>query len=285
MVGGLRNRAPTELVEAMMRVGNAEAIISGGEDFLKANAQRLNGLVAEGKGVQLGINQPVGIRELGELVVRQKLAMLKDQIGAANPDGTIWPALTNGFADFWNIIQQINERGKVRLDTAVISSGHDKAIEDTFRAHGLNQPDLMITDDDIRGMDQPRLSRLRNKPGPLTLGLAYRDWRKIEGFAAEHNNTFAPIERAGQIAYFGDDPKKDILLGQRSQVTAGLFKEGETYHTDRGSGVVTFGNWRSIGNVLVNHEASLRQGVSLRNIFISNGIGIENITHRGGVER
>ncbi len=116
--GGLRNRAPREVVQRLLEVGY-------------------------GNGCDLG--------EATEHLVEHKVTcLLTKAFGQPLEDGTPWPRLTQGFAVFWQKIKPHSD-----VFTAILSSGHEECIVKTFCMHNLMPPDLIVTDDEFRRLEKP----------------------------------------------------------------------------------------------------------------------------------
>jgi HAD superfamily hydrolase (TIGR01549 family) len=130
--GGLRNRAPMEIV------------------------------------MELGVPKDRLI-EMTNRMVERKLAYLLPAIGSKMESGELWPPLTKGFAEFWSATDELRAHG--RLLIAVVSNGHDAFINKAFDVHKLSRPDALVTDDDVRGLSDVEPSR-KSKPDPLILEIA-----------------------------------------------------------------------------------------------------------------
>lgn len=138
--GGLRNRAPAELVRALLPLAQGVYVRKRTEDFIQA-----------------------------------KLAYLMAQIGQ-QPDGSIWPPPCPGFVDFW---RSIPDCAQERVYTGVISSGHTAFIERVWKAYGLSPPDVIVSEDDIRPRRQPQSLVRRVKPAVLPLALGRYKLRRL----------------------------------------------------------------------------------------------------------
>src|SRR5262249_40500792 len=102
-VGGLKNRAPRALVEAMFAESDKPIVLTArARHYFRDHASKLAGYVPEGKGVPLERwNAADPFDQMVELVVRLKLQILAAQVGTQLPNGDLWPALTTGFRTFW----------------------------------------------------------------------------------------------------------------------------------------------------------------------------------------
>lgn len=183
-LGGLRNRSPREVVSELQQSG-----------FLACeNATALT-------------NKLVG----------HKIDCLTNQIGQALPDGTLWPRLTEGFADFW---RQVVANSSVF--TAILSSGHRAFIIRTFQVHELALPDFIITDDELRILPEPL-----SKPDP-----------RLWGYLLQESH-ITPLDSL----YIGDDQVKDGGLARNAGVPFLHFApEGAPDFALGGS----FADWRDV---------------------------------------
>lgn len=116
--GGLRNRAPREVVEELFDAG-----FGTGLDLTTATEHLVTSKI-----------QCLLTRAFGQLCV----------------DGAPWPRLTNGFGAFWRMVKERQE-----IATVILSSGHEDCIVRTFEMHNLPVPDLIVSDDDLRALPEP----------------------------------------------------------------------------------------------------------------------------------
>jgi phosphoglycolate phosphatase-like HAD superfamily hydrolase len=176
--GGLRNRAPSEVVQELQPRRSLDTIAPLAERLVQA---KLSHLVHQ-------IGQPVG--------------------------GGFWPLPCNGFVPFWHWLFAQNIR------TGVISSGHTAFIEQVFQLHGLERPDVIVSDDDVRGRRNVRPQWLQ-KPGTFMVTLARRR------LALEYGESRDSLARDKPgIIYFGDDAVKDGQLARAAGIRFGHFKPG-----------------------------------------------------------
>jgi len=235
-IGGLNNRAPTELIEAMTT--------RNGSLFDQPHDR--------------------SIPQLAEAFVQAKLDLLLGEIGAHSQDGNRWPAPCVGFLDFWNTIQKLKEQ-ELPITTGIISSGHSAFIEKTFDIWDQYLPDIIITEDDVRPRRFPKELNRRFKPGQLQTALAHREWLRMQGLWSFQGNSWcgegtihtARHTRDGVI-YFGDDPQKDGELAQGADIPFGLFDEGALFTINNNR--VTFGNWTDVASFLIKEQTSLQEG-------------------------
>ena len=187
--GGHHNRAPTEIVDALLKKGCYQSALSPDK--------------------------------LTERLIQLKLDVLLDEV---SPE---WPMPCYGFLNFWQTLEELRSTDGIDLRTAVISSGHEAFIRKTFDVWGVSQPDYLVTEDDIRPRRYPSEQERRFKPGCLSLAIAHRKWlvdTRGDGYSADIAASSKPF-----MIYLGDDDKKDGGLANKARLPFGLFKEGARY--------------------------------------------------------
>lgn len=140
--GGLRNRAPSEVVREL---------------FPDYELSEVNGLT-------------------DQLVVA-KLKRLSPQVGMPMGDGGHWPPPCDRFLDFWKSLSEYSDVGLAC--TAIVSSGHTELIERIWRFYGLRLPDVIVSDDTMRVLQRPPEELI--KPDPYMLNLAIQLLREKLG--------------------------------------------------------------------------------------------------------
>ena len=182
--GGLRNRAPIEVV---------------GELAAPANDRELNDLTDE-------LNE-------------KRLGMLMKEIGVRFPDGSMWPRLTKGYVEFYDKMK--NGGGSNQHVTDIIlSSGHEQFIEKTYEVYGLDRPTHIFAEETARqlatevSVDIAKLT----KPSPILMMVMYNLWRQDHSIPALSIDAPIPFDDRDRIIYVGDDPKKDGELAEGSNV-------------------------------------------------------------------
>ena len=268
-IGRLQNRAPCELVDVMIK--KEPSLSDPAFTFFEKNRERLNSMMPLGKGVALNA-ESVNQNTIAELLVRQKLSYLLDQIGTSFPDGSRWPKPCNGFTEFWDQLQILNNDLKGELTTAIISSGHGEFIRKTFDLWGLNPPDILISEDDIRGRKFPIEMERRVKPGEFSMALAHREYLHREKLWPP-DNPDAVIESRNRMIYFGDDPVKDGKLAEGANILFGWFNPNhKSGATPEG---ITFDNWQTVADLLSQHKGLMKEGRTFREILSQSTTGIE----------
>ena len=186
--GGLMNRSPGEVIDAICSHFTAEMLETGFSEQPKSYnvAHR-----AIDFSRQYGED---GARRLAtEQLVLEKLQTLLPEIGKQFPDGAFWPQPMPGFLEFWKRVS-----GDSNICTMILSSGHERFISCVFELYRLKQPDTMVTDDHVRNLAEPF-----SKPDPRFFEMGMTALRERY-----------PISAEAEALYFGDDPKKDGNLAQ-----------------------------------------------------------------------
>lgn len=248
-IGGLKNRAPIELVIALLEKAdnNKGGLIKRAKVFFEEHGKILKSYMPESKKIALEWDEENPIKTITEILVRVKLSRLLGEIG---PD---WPKPCSGFLDFFKTVEKINSEGMVNIQMAILSSGHDMFIKKTFECWGIKCPAMMVTDDDLREMDYPRNPKDRVKPSITLFNLIHSKWlikqTTISGYLELTDLIFKTRCR---IIYFGDDPNKDGLLARKAGVPFGLFAPDKKEEAKASwfKNEFSFNNWEHVSDFL-----------------------------------
>lgn len=197
VVGGLKNRAPTELVHDIVRA-EPKLVVHAMRtyDLLRTRVQHL---MPKGTGIPLvPIKGDNYLPLLGEMIVRLKLECLA---GEVSPQ---WPRPFDGVGE---LFEELRTRKK---KLALISSGHDSFIRSSFKAWGIQCPDIVLSDDVLRPLPGP----IAQKSKPSKLLIHY-----LLMMAAQSRID----ARWDQLAYFGDDLVKDGGLARNADIPFGWY--------------------------------------------------------------
>lgn len=177
--GGLRNRAPIEVVQELAP---------------DAKGDELNQLVDQFNGTKLGV--------------------LLEEIGSLFPDGTVWPRPTAGYLDLRERIEAARNAGLL-IDDLVLSSGHESFMRKIYHVWDVGLPTYIIDEETARQQAGDLTVEQLVKPSPVLMDIAHNTWRK--GYGLPEVSGHIPGER-GRIIYIGDDPDKDGELAKSSGV-------------------------------------------------------------------
>ena len=266
-LGGLKNKAPSELIRNII-ISGGRTLLDYAQTFFNHNFDHLNQFVPSEKSVPLVWNYEILDKVISELFVRQKLHYLMDQIGTQFPDGSVWPGPCKGFIEFWQYLQLLNKEIGGLIRTAIISSGHDYFIKKVFRTWSISLPDILVTEDDIRGRKYPKDIERRVKPGELPLALAHQEWLRMNNLTGFHFNVIDAKLTRDKILYFGDDLIKDGSLAYRAYIVFGLFtqegKINQQFNTN------SFSDWEIIVKHLQKWKNKMLEGYSFNEILSNN---------------
>ncbi len=153
-IGPLDSRSPMEVIRALLPTSkNGSVLIGKARKFLDSNHESLQGFVPAGKGAGLNWSSEDPHSVITEILVRVRMQLFWDEIGARFPDGRVWPEPCAGFLQFYGALRTFAShcvlRG-IRLEFGIVSSGHDRFIERCFDAWQVPRPELMVTDDLMR---------------------------------------------------------------------------------------------------------------------------------------
>lgn len=263
-LGGLSNRAPSELINLILKT-NIKEFTQKAHNFFQDNANHLSSLVLTTKGTPLVWDEKKVEQLVSELFVRKKLLYLLEQVGEKTADGQLWPPLTQGFLEFWGTVQKLKEED-IPLDTTIISSGHDIFINKVFELYNLSKPDIIVSEDDIRSRKYPKEIERRVKPGELPLALAHFYWLKEQGINHLNFDLETAKEVRNRMIYFGDDPSKDGKLSERAKIHFGLFDPNNLILMEQGN-FSKFEDWQTIGKLLEANKEMFNGGESLNRIL------------------
>lgn len=213
--GGLKNQAPGELIIRLIELE---------PDLVRRSTE----LHPE----KLG-NQPT-ISELTRLFVDLKLRYLLDEICET------WPRPCEGFLDFYAEISWLQSQG-LQVDMGIITNGHDLFVKQTFRVWGVECPQVMVTEEDIRDLSWPSCLEDRVKPAVFPYKLAMNRWRRLRR-----------VDHPSHVVYFGDDPHKDGGLAINAGVPFGLITEVPTDISGFPPGSFHFSDWRFVTQLLTS---------------------------------
>lgn len=280
----IHNFAPTEIVNLFYSNVQGRSMRENAYNFYSSNIDSLRDLVPSGKGASLAWVEGENTAVISEMLVRQKLKYLLDQVGEKTTNGDSWPMPTRGFEDFWNNINSIQQtnRGEVKVSTGVVSSGHENFIRKVFDQRRLNQPDIVVTEDDIRGrkyppLENPREAVRRYKPGLLPMALGHREWLKTQEMTGNNFSISGAYQSRDRIIYFGDDLKKDGEMAFASKIMFGHYKKDAEEPLRYNNAHITFSNWGEIGKLIKKRSDLLSEGASFREVFLKHpASGIED---------
>jgi phosphoglycolate phosphatase-like HAD superfamily hydrolase len=193
-IGGLQNRAPSELVCDLLAV----------EERLFLKAEKL---ANQTRNDRWDDNNPKN--SIAEMIVEAKLSFLLEEVSEK------WPLPFDGTLETLEAISGLS------IPFAVLSSGHERFIVKTFGVWGIPQPKFLVTEDDVRWRKFPADICKRVKPSVFPFSILHHRW--IKEIAANGHFLSAARDSRQRVIYFGDDPLKDGGLAKNVGVPFGWF--------------------------------------------------------------
>lgn len=203
--GGLSNRAPLDVIQDLITYDPSlirNALEHAQEYFTNPSDKSDigSGLMARFANRNRITHDELTIRAITEMLVVRKKEKLIPQISGE------WPSPMKGYEeDFVFEFEERRLRDWPHVHRAVVSSGHTDFIGTVYRTRGVPEPDVYMTDDEMRRQVQPR-----TKPDPFALELVERAW--MNAYVVPHVERSDPGYKAlmkGRQLYLGDDPDKD----------------------------------------------------------------------------
>ncbi len=192
--GGLRNRAPAEVVQEL----------APGADYEE-------------------------LEQLTARFVHAKLDILLGEIGSRFPDGEVWPRPMPGYLDLREQVESARAEGQL-IDDLMLTSAHEPFIFKTYEAWGVNRPTHVLAEDTVRRLDLGLPLQRLIKPSPLLMDLARSMWRQSYDLDSGDESD----DELKRMVYIGDDPVKDGELARQSGVDFMLLDKDNPLETWRG---------------------------------------------------
>lgn len=216
------------------------------------------------------------LRELGkealpllpavEKLVQEKLGHLVPEINES------WPIFYPGVKEFFQSVRE----GEIPVDLAIVSSGHNEFIEQSFKVNNIPVPEILITSDIARRKRPP--GREWYKPHTYQLAEGHRQWIRSNG---EYQNVHQVIGgsemflgrgnglRKSSMAYVGDDDVKDGGLAERSRIPfihVPFVKPNFTPDSSRGQ--LSVEGFSQLHSMLLDAAPALRDGATFSQILL-----------------
>lgn len=248
-IGGLKNRAPTELVKELLREDNNSLLFNKARNFYYERKGLFENLVPEEKGFLLKWPKEarsldeITLRTISEMVVRIKLSFLMKEVGTMQENEKTWPEPCRGFIAFFEFIHKMNKKKEGTFRIIILSSGHEFFIKKVFRSWGISPLPDMLTDDDLRDSS---LKETVAKPSAALFDI-------LKKKTNENKNQEQPLNTKNTL-YIGDDPEKDGELAKNARIPFMLF-----YGNDKkfeGSHQSFFDDWKTIISLLEKQQMS-----------------------------
>jgi FMN phosphatase YigB (HAD superfamily) len=167
--------------------------------------------------------------------------------------GRNWPKPCRGVLKFLEVIRKMNDNG-IDVQLSILSSGHEMFILKTFKIWGYSLPEIIVTDDDMRGRREGYLK----KPDGQLFNAIHLRWLAATRVNADQSQL---LETRQRMIYFGDDPKKDGGLAKAAGIAFGWFNP-----SGRKRGILgkffSFNDWRQISQLFSESKtiAAFKEG-------------------------
>lgn len=130
-------------------------------------------------------------------------------------NGESWPRPMPGFVEYAESLAEAKNEG-CPINFAILSAGHASFIRKCLETSGLAQPDIMITDETIRGMNSTLAPEQLTKPSLMPLQQAVLQWTAIIG--SKKTVDIHGSGMAERIKIIGDSEEKDGGLARNAGV-------------------------------------------------------------------
>lgn len=149
------------------------------------------------------------IQELLGSLIASKLDVLIAEIGSTFEDGSTWPRPVSGYFEFLAVLDQAHTDGQ-KIDTLILSSGHEPFIKKVYRSWGVEQPNHVIAQETAEKYVGNVV-----KPSSTLMDLAHLIWST--GYRVDTSRLdFDDVRR--RTLYVGDSAEKDGQLAKNSNV-------------------------------------------------------------------
>ncbi|MEK7518172.1 MAG: hypothetical protein AAB583_06545, partial [Patescibacteria group bacterium] len=223
-VTGLHGRTPSELVHDILEWGRNvnSPLIKHAINFYLRERSNVAVFIPEAKNGSLIWNDQNPESTITQMLVGRKLSYLLDEIGQ-DWTGEMWPRPTKGALEFIRSLVTLRQEG-LPLDFAVLSSGHELFIRKSFAVWDLPQPEILVTEDDIRPRKYPEEQETKFKPGPFPIALVHFKWLRRQNVSSDNPSFMTDaMESKKRILCIGDDPRRDSGMAHRANLTHYLY--------------------------------------------------------------
>lgn len=214
---GFQGEAPSQIVTTILSKTNG-SLINNARQLHKEKNGSFPRIIPESQDGKIQWHNEKPEKALTSMLIIQKLGYLLQEIGTYGQDGNPWPLPCEGVLDFSRSLRSLREE-KVPLDFAIISSGHESFIRKTLEVCNLLQPDILVTEDDLRLRKFPQEEEIKFKPGVFPVALAHFQWLKNQGISASKETG---SDTRTRIMHIGDNPTKDLVMAEKAGIRPNL---------------------------------------------------------------
>lgn len=246
---GLRNRAPSEIVEDIVKY---PGMLEKAEESFKKTAGMLTDTIPCIVPLEWIEEKPVA--SITELLIRQKLRLLMAKISKD------WPKPCQGVPEFMETLTELSAADGVHVDLAILSAGHVAFIQKSYQMQNLHCPELLATDDHFRY--KGLTPEYRRKPAKALFDYVYDLWVKtVDG------DGHCSLDH---VVYAGDCPIRDGGLALNAEIPFIWFnpaKQTKRYPFPLGSFQIS--SWSQVARFLRKYEVikMMKLGKTTSEIF------------------
>ncbi len=259
-INDFHGEAPSQIIQNVLRTRDKSLI---------DNAKKVHGeqngnfprLIPESKDGMILWNPEDPQVTLTSMLVIRKLGYLLQETGTRDQDGNPWPLPCEGVLDFLRTLESLKEKG-APIDLAIISSGHESFIRKALKFWDIPQPDILITEDDVRTRKFPQEAETKFKPGVFPIALAHFVWLRNQGLTFSEE---IGLNTRTRIMHIGDNYTKDIVMAEKAGIMSNFLFPATS--------------WMFIAETLTNNK-SLLDGRPFEEILKPQLVGVEGFKGR-----
>lgn len=261
-VNGFHGEAPSQIIQAILSISD-KRLIDNAKQMHKEQNGNFPRIIPESQNGTLHWNTEEPRITLTSMLVIRKLHYLLQEIGELDQDNNPWPLPCEGALDFFRSLESFREEN-VPIDFAIVSSGHESFIRKALKVWNMPQPDILVTEDNLRLRKFPQEAEIKFKPGVFPVALAHFIWLQNQGL------TFSKeigLDTRTRIMHIGDTPTKDLVMADRAGIKSNLLYPSTS--------------WESIAEILTANK-DLLDGRPFAEVFAVRRNGVEVYTHGSG---
>lgn len=260
-----RGEAPSQIIQGVLSISN-EHLIDNARKMHREQNGNFPRIIPESQDGTVHWNNEKPQTTLTSMLVIRKLGYLLQEVGKNDQHGNPWPLPCEGVLDFFRSLRSLREEN-VPIDFAIVSSGHEVFIRKALEVWKIPQPDILITEDDVRLRKFPQEAEIKFKPGVFPVALAHFAWLKNQGLSISRETG---SDTRTRIMHIGDAPTKDLVMADRAGIESNFLYPATP--------------WELITDALTTNR-SLLDGRPFAEILKPQLVGVESFHRAGGAER
>lgn len=262
---GFHGESSSQIIQRVLEI-NDKQVVDNAKKIHREQNGNFPKIIPESQGGQVPWNAEEPQVTLTSMLVIRKLGYLLQEIGTLDQDGNPWPLPCEGVLGFFRSLRSLREEN-VPIDFAIISSGHEAFIKKALKVWRIPQPDILVTEDNLRLRKFPQDAEIKFKPGVFSIALAHFQWLKSQGISASRETGSDTRKR---IIHIGDNPTKDLVMADRAGIRPNLLFPDTS--------------WTSITEALTTNRG-LFDGRPFTEVLRPQLVGVEGSPRGGRIER